>query len=148
MTIMDLLREMESWGREADSLSRGFGPPRILESSFATGLGGRCYPRVNMREDADNLFVEALMPGIDARTLEITVLGNTLTISGERKNEVGKNATWHRRERGIGKFLRTIDMPAEVDVEQVKADYQEGVLKVTLPKAPSARPKQIKIKAE
>jgi HSP20 family protein len=148
MTIMDLLREMEGLGREADDLFRSFGPSRTLESSFATALGGRRYPRVNLREDADNLYVEALMPGIDGKTLEMTVLGNTLTISGERKNEVGKKATWHRRERGIGKFMRTLDIPAEVNVDQVRADYKEGMLKVTLPKAPSARPKQIKIKAD
>jgi HSP20 family protein len=147
MTFNDLFREMETMGREMDDLFRGFGPGRAFEPSFATALGGRRYPRVNLREDADSFYVEALLPGVDPKTLEATVLGNSLTIAGERQNGVGENVTWHRRERGTGRFLRTIDIPAEVDAERVQADYRDGVLRVTLPKAPSARPRRIEIKA-
>lgn len=147
MASWDLFREMESMHREMDNLFRGLGLGRTLEPSFATALGGRSYPRVNLREDAGNLYVEALLPGVDARALEMTVLGNTLTLAGERKNGI-ENVTWHRRERGVGRFLRTIDIPVDIDVEGVKADYRDGVLTVRLPKAEAARPKRIEIQAD
>lgn len=146
MATWDLFREMESMTRDMDNLLRGFGFGRGLEPSFATALGGRAYPRINLREDDDNLYLEALLPGIDAKALELTVLKNTLTIAGERQNGI-ENVTWHRRERGIGRFLRTIDLPAAVDADRVKADYQDGVLTVTLPKAETAKPKRVQITA-
>ena len=145
MASWDLFREMESMHREMDNLFRGLGLGRTLEPSFATAIGSRSYPRVNLREDADNVYVEALLPGVDARALEMTVLGNTLTLAGERKNSI-ENVAWHRRERGGGRFLRTIDLPVDSDVEKVQADYRDGVLTVTLPKAATARPKRIEIK--
>jgi len=74
-------------------------------------------------------------------------MGNTLTFSGERLNDAPENVTWHRRERGFGKFLRTVDLPVEIDSEQVKADYADGVLTVTLPKAATVKPKRIAITA-
>jgi len=146
MANWDLFREMENIGREMDHLFRGMGLGRVMEPSFATAVGGRNYPRINLREDGDRVYVEALLPGVDAKALEMTVLGNTLTLAGERKNGV-ENVSWHRRERGTGRFLRTIDLPVDIDTEGVRADYREGVLTVTLPKAQTARPKRIEIKA-
>ena len=146
MASWDLFREMENISREMDNLLRGVGLGRVLEPSFATALGGRSYPRINLREDADNLYAETLLPGVDARALHMTVLGNTLTLAGERKNGI-ENVSWHRRERGVGRFLRTIDLPVDIDVDKVKADYRDGVLTVTMPKAETARPKRIEIKA-
>jgi HSP20 family protein len=137
---------MENMSRDMDNLLRQTGLGRLLEPSFATALGGRNYPRINLREDDANLYVEALLPGVAAKDLEMTVMKNTLTLSGERKNGQ-ENLTWHRRERGAGRFLRAIDIPAEIEVDQVRADYRDGVLTVTLPKAPTARPKRIEIKA-
>jgi HSP20 family protein len=146
MASWDLFREMENVTREMDNLFRGIGLGRVLEPSFATALGGRSYPRVNLREDAGNVYVEALLPGVDAKALEMTVLRNTLTLAGERKNGI-ENVSWHRRERGVGRFLRTIDIPVNIDTEGVQADYRDGVLTVTMPKAETARPKRIEIKA-
>jgi HSP20 family protein len=146
MASWDLFRELESITRDMDHMLRGFGFGRALEPSFATALGSRNYPRINLREDGDNLYVEALLPGVDAKSLDMTVLQNTLTLDGERKNGI-ENVSWHRRERGVGRFLRTIDLPAEIDVDQVEADYRDGVLTVTLPKAATAKPKRIEIKA-
>ncbi len=146
MATWDLFREMENITRDMNDMLRGFGLGRAFEPSLVTALGGRGYPRINLREDSDNLYVEALLPGVDARSLDMTVLQNTLTLAGERKNGV-ENVSWHRRERGTGRFLRTIDLPAEIDVDQVRADYRDGVLTVTLPKAATAKPKRIEIKA-
>lgn len=147
MANWDLFREMESMTREMDGLLRGIGFGRALEPSFAAALGGRSYPRINLREDDDNIYLESLLPGVDATGLELTVLKNTVTIAGERKNGM-ENVTWHRRERGTGRFLRTIDLPADVDADQVNADYRDGVLSVTLPKAATARPKRVEIRAD
>ncbi len=144
MASWDLFRDMESVTRDMDHLLRGFGLGRVLEPSFATALGGRSYPRINLREDAENLYVDAQLPGVDAKALEMTVLKNTLTLAGERKNGL-ENVSWHRRERGTGRFLRTIDLTADIDVDRVKADYRDGVLTVTLPKAEAAKPRKIEI---
>lgn len=146
MASWDLFREMENITREMDNLFRGLGLGQVLEPSFATSIGGRSYPRINLREDANNVYVEALLPGVDTKALEMTVLKNTLTLAGERKNGI-ENVSWHRRERGVGRFLRTIDIPVDIDTEGVKADYRDGVLTVTMPKAETARPKRIEIKA-
>ena len=146
MANWDLFREMENMSRDMNSLLRGFGGGRSLEPSFAAAFGGRGYPRINLREDANNFYLEALLPGIDVKVLDMTVLKNTLTMAGERRNGVD-NVTWHRRERGAGRFLRTVDLPADIEGEKVKADYRDGVLYVTLPKTETARPKRVEIKA-
>jgi len=77
----------------------------------------------------------------------MNVLGNTLTLSGERlpADAGGNGRTWHRRERGTGRFLRTIELPVEIDSERVKAEYRNGLLCVTLPKAEAAKPKKVSI---
>ncbi len=69
-----------------------------------------------------------------------------LTLSGERKAENGAQKTWHRQERGTGRFLRTIELPAEVDASRINAECRNGLLRVTLPKAEAAKPKKIEIK--
>jgi HSP20 family protein len=97
--------------REIDNLFRGIGLGQVLEQSFATAIGGSSYPRINLRQDANNVYVEALLPGVDARALEMTVLKNTLTLAGERKNGI-ENVSWHRRERGLGRFLRPSTCPS------------------------------------
>lgn len=142
MATMDLLKEM-------DELFRTAGIGRLFEPAFLPGLGASRYPRINLRETADALVVEALIPGIDPKELEMTVVKGTLTLAGERREMAGteKVSTWHRRERGAGKFLRTIDIPAEIDTEKVSAEYRNGVLTVKLPKAEAAKPKRIAVQA-
>lgn len=147
MAMLDLFREMENLRREIDNAFRGFGRGVVFEPSFLPGLGAGRYPQINLREDNDNIFVEALIPGIDVQDLELSVMRNTLTLSGERKETEG-NVTWHRNERGSGKFLRTIELPVEVDADRVKAECRNGVLTVTLPKAEAARPRKISVQAQ
>ncbi|OHB34055.1 MAG: molecular chaperone Hsp20, partial [Desulfuromonadaceae bacterium GWC2_58_13] len=101
---------------------------------------------INLRETEDSYIVETQLPGIDPKELEMTILKGTLTLSGERKNPEQEAGSWHRRERNTGKFMRAIDIPAEIDLEKVQAEYQNGLLTVTLPKAESVRPKRIEIK--
>jgi len=145
MRSWDVFKEMEQLHREIDDVFRGAG----LGQSFApTGVGVRNFPRINLREDADHVFAEVLMPGVDPKQIEISMLGNTLTLAGGRKldDEQTNNRIWHRRERAHGQFMRTIELPVQVDAEKVSADFKNGLLRVTLPKAAIAKPKAIDIK--
>lgn len=147
MTRWDLYREMDSMSREMENILGSIGFGRAIEPGLVSPYALRNYPRIEVREEAERFTVTALLPGIEPQALEMTVLGNTLTLSGERKTEAPQGVTWHRRERGTGKFLRTIDLPAEIDADQVKADFANGVLTVALPKAAAAKPKRIAIAA-
>jgi HSP20 family protein len=147
MAMLDLFREMENLRREIDNAFRGFGRGVVYEPSFLPGLGAGRYPQINLREDNDSVYVEALIPGLEAKDLELTVMRNTLTLSGERRETEG-NVTWHRNERGSGKFLRTIELPVEVDADRVKAECRNGVLTIVMQKAEAARPRKISVQAQ
>jgi HSP20 family protein len=146
MSNWKLFREMDHFRKEMDELFRGLGNEPV-ESAFLPGVGTKRFPRINLGEDADNLFLEALLPGIDEKEIDLSITGNTLTLSGERQPEfvTGGDQTWHRRERGFGKFMRTIELPAEIDTKAVTAEYRNGILKVSLGKAEAAKPKRISI---
>ena len=150
MRNWDLLREMNQMQRDIDEVFRGFGLGRLFGPGGETGVGLRDWPRINLREDADHIYVEALLPGVDPEKLDMNVLGNTLTLAGERLGvESEKNGrTWHRRERGAGRFLRSIELPVAINPDHVKAEYRNGLLLVTLPKMEEAKPKRISIQAQ
>jgi HSP20 family protein len=149
MANWDLFKELENLRREIDEAFSGFGGRRVFDQTFLPGPGFKRSPRINLSSDGDNLYVEALLPGVAADELDMTVQQSTLTIAGERKthdeNQAGR--TWHRRERGEGRFLRTIELPVDIDPGRVTAKYRDGILHVTLPKAEAARPKKIEISA-
>ncbi len=141
--------EMEAMRREMDRIFRGFGPwgGPFFRAAFLPGRSARQYPMINLSEDRENYYVEALAPGIDPASLEVTVAHNTLTISGE-KPAAGADAkpeAFHRNERAAGRFVRTIDLPSEVDDKGIRADYKNGLLLITLPKSEKAKPKQIAV---
>ena len=149
MRNWDMLREMSQLQRDIDAMFHGYGLGRLFKPGFGSGTGLRDWPRVNLREDADHIYVEALLPGIEPDQVDMNVLGNNLTLAGERTAFDGdrNDRTWHRRERGTGKFLRTIELPVDIDPDKVKAEYRNGLLLVTLPKVETAKPKRISIKA-
>jgi HSP20 family protein len=111
------------------------------------GQAARRYPLLNLSEDREHVYVEALAPGLDSGSLDLTVIGNVLTITGEKRRHPAdiKPEAFHRSERAAGKFVRTIELPVEVDAEHVEAEYKHGLLRVTLPKAAAAKPKQITV---
>ncbi len=147
MAMWDLVREMDSLRREIDNAFHGFGRGLVVQPAFLPGLGTGQYPQVNLGEDNENLYVEALIPGMDPASLELSVMRGTLTLAGERREAIGENVTWHRNERGSGKFLRTIDLPVEVNADKVKAECRDGVLLVTLPKSEAMRPRKVAVSA-
>jgi HSP20 family protein len=151
MAYWDPLSEMEALRREFDRIFSTTEGRRLPFSrvSFLPGRAAHRYPMINLCEDKDNYYVEALAPGVNPKDLNISVAHDTLTISG-KKLMVGegvevKPEAYHRNERAAGNFVRTVELPHGVDEEKVKADYKNGLLLVTLPKHEQAKPKQINI---
>jgi HSP20 family protein len=101
---------------------------------------------VDIYEQDGNIVLKAELPGVDAKNVDIRLENNVLTLRGERKldNEV-KKENYHRVERSYGSFTRSFTLPTVVDQEKIKADYSDGVLRLTLPKREEAKPKQISI---
>ena len=111
------------------------------------GRAARQYPLINIYDDGHNFRAEALMPGVDTENLEVTVVGNSLTIAGQKPGFGDVEAERvHRSERSAGRFIRTIQLPVEIDRERVSAEYRQGVLTLTLPRAESAMPRRINIR--
>ena len=128
--------------REMDWLTEGLTGGRLREP--AAGV----FPLTNVTEDNDNFYVRAELPGLKADELNISVTGDTISISGERKLPVeDEKALYHRREREAGRFSRIVSLPTQVDTGKVEAHSADGILTVVLPKAEAARPKQIAVKA-
>ena len=123
---------------------------RTFPTAFLPGHAARAYPLVNVSEDANALYVTALAPGLDPTAIQLTVQDNRLTIAGEKQRvaaEIQPEA-FHRSERAAGKFVRTVTLPIDVEHEKVQADYKNGLLVITLPKAKTAKPKQIAVSFE
>ncbi len=109
----------------------------------------RRYPAANVWQDEDDIFIEAELPGLTTDDIELTVLGNELTIKGERAALRPKEgATLHRRERGAGTFSRVVHLPANVNEGKVEAAFNNGVLSVTLAKARAAKSRRIPVRAK
>jgi len=144
-------REMEELRRSIDQLFNGFPAPAAKRQNrfvFLPGHSARAYPSINIHEDADHYYVYAVAPGVDPQSLDISVMGAALTIKGEKKRneEDVKPEAYHRSERAEGKFIRTVELPTEVKAEGVAAEYKNGLLTITLPKADEAKPKAIVVK--
>lgn len=113
----------------------------------AFGLGG--YPALNVWEDTDHVYLEAELPGVEFKDLEIYVSGgNELTLKGERKPSVPEQGVWHRQERTFGVFSRSLTLPFPVDADKVEARLENGVLHIRLAKHEAAKPRKINVKAE
>ncbi|MFC1652448.1 Hsp20/alpha crystallin family protein [Planctomycetota bacterium] len=105
------------------------------------------FPPVNVYDKGDHSVVVAEIPGIDPEQLELTVLNDTVTLSGERFAEDQKDTHVYRRERAVGEFSRTINLPDAVNPDSVSAEYKDGILRVTMAKAEAAKARQIPIKS-
>lgn len=103
-------------------------------------------PAVNIRETEAAFLIEAELPGLTKKDVEITLENNLLKLSGERRFEKdAQEENYHRVERSYGSFLRTFSLPSQVDSEGVKANFKEGVLTIEVPKAEEAKPRKISI---
>ncbi|MFW6123249.1 MAG: Hsp20/alpha crystallin family protein [Thermodesulfobacteriota bacterium] len=128
---------------------------RLWDEYFGAGRRGlqpleeAWLPAVDVSESEDKITVKAEIPGLEAKDIDISMSGDTLTIKGEKKSEKEeKEENYHVVERSYGSFRRAMKLPALVDADQVEATYKNGVLTVVLPKKEEVKPKAIEIKAE
>src|SRR5512134_2779156 len=120
MATWDVFKELDSLRREIDEAFRGAGISRPFGPTFLSPVTTRRFPLVNFNEDEEHVYVEALVPGVDPKEIDLSVLRNTLTISGERKPFAERNGqVVHRSELGSGKFSRTLELPIDIDSDKV-----------------------------
>jgi len=106
-------------------------------------------PPVNVYEDKDHLSIEAQLPGIDLKDIELTVKEQTLHLRGERKAETEKSKDgYHLREAHYGTFSRSFSLPDNVNSDEAKASYDKGVLTIAIPKQEKAKPRTIQIEGK
>lgn len=135
-----LWQEMNQLQREINSLFSSYGSPRLQSAPS--------YPSLNIWADEESVMVTAELPGVKAEDLDISVEGGSLTLSGVREPvELPENGQVHRHERSHGKFTRNINLPFEVEVDQVEASLKNGVLLLRLPRAEEDKPKKITIQS-
>ena len=114
-------------------------------SSFSGGLQ---IPAVDLYQTDDEVVVKASLPGLKAEDVQITVTGEMLTLKGEfKQKEDVKEKAYHLREQRYGIFERTFALPTEVVSDKAKAEFENGILTITLPKAEEVKPKMITVKA-
>ena len=116
-----------------------------IDRLFESPLTGWA-PALDVHEDKDSFSVRVELPGMKREDIEVALHDGALVISGERKEEkIAEGTEVHRQERFCGKFSRVLTLPAAVAGDKVKAQYKDGILTVTLPKAEEAKPKAIAI---
>lgn len=145
MTVWNPFKEMESMlERYTQATGRNMG-----NASQETDLGlAQWSPTVDIEENDDAYMVRADLPGVSKDDIEVRLDNGVLCISGEKKveKETGKGSKVHRTERFYGTFERRFSLPGSIDVEGVKADYEKGVLSLSIPKIETEKPKTIDIK--
>jgi HSP20 family protein len=128
-----------------DEIDRLFDAP-LAELTHGSQLLSGWTPALDLHEDKDNVYVRIEVPGMKKEDIDLSLHDGSLSISGERRSEEKfKDAEIYRSERFFGRFQRTIALPTSVAADKVKAQYQDGVLTITLPKAEEAKPKHIDV---
>lgn len=128
-----------------EEIDRLFEVP-LAELARSSQLLSGWTPAFDVYEDKDNVYVRAELPGMRKEDIDLSLHNGSLSISGERKGEENlKEAEVYRSERFFGRFQRTITLPTLVAVDKIKAQYKDGILSVTLPKAEEAKPKHIDV---
>ncbi|HEY5137801.1 MAG TPA: Hsp20/alpha crystallin family protein [Methylococcales bacterium] len=125
---------------------------RLFDDAFTRPFstsGDSVIPAIDLYQNADEVVVKAALPGLEAKDVQISVTADTLTLRGEIKHEnEQKEVTYHIREHRYGMFERSVMLPTDVQTDKAKADFENGILTITLPKAEAVKPKTITIKAK
>ena len=106
------------------------------------------FPAINMQEGKEDVTIQAHLPGIDPKKVELTLEDNALTIKGNRDVTSDEETNYHRRERFSGSFSRIVSLPEGMDSEKVEANYRDGILNISIGKAEEKKPKQISVSVE
>ncbi|MBW1998175.1 MAG: Hsp20/alpha crystallin family protein [Deltaproteobacteria bacterium] len=137
-------REVDRLRSQIDRVFRDFFDMKPFRLPFE---GSDWVPAVDVSETDKEILVHAEVPGMNPKDMDISLNGRLLTIKGEKKQEQEeKEKNFHRLERTYGSFIRSFELPADVDPDKVKASYKDGVLTLTLPKAREQEVKKIEIK--
>jgi HSP20 family protein len=144
----DLGRDLGAWGLFDDFFGDFDSEPlwRLLArgTTRAPGRG----PFLNAWVGPEDVVVTTELPGVEPGDIHISVEGDTLKLSGERKAlELREGEKFHRQERTSGQFSRALELPFRVDANKVEARYDRGVLRISLPRAPEDRPRRIEVKS-
>jgi len=135
-------RELEEWERRFDDL---FGRPLWRLPVEEKGW----MPAVDVFEKEDRFVVKAELPGMKEEDIDVSVVGDTLSIKGEKKTETEiEEEGYYRCERSYGSFYRSIPLPSTVDADKIEASFEDGVLEVALPKSAKIKPKKIAVSAK
>jgi HSP20 family protein len=123
---------------------------RMFEDLWGTGEGEtrtmRNMPPADIVEDKDHFRVTLEVPGLKKEEIKVTLQDHSLIISGEKKRETEeKDKTYHRVERSYGTFVRTFELPSEVDANKINAEFKDGILIITIPKSEESKPKEIQV---
>ncbi len=125
---------------------------RLFDDAFTRPFstsGGSVIPAVDLYQNDDEVVVKASLPGLKAEDVQISMTAELLTLRGEFKGESEEGEkTYHIRENRYGAFERQIMLPIDVETDKAKADFENGVLTIVLPKAETVKPKTISIKAK
>ena len=135
------LAELERMRRQMDQI---YG--RLQGENAHQSPPSGVFPLINLTQDSDHYFIRAELPGVPADALDIQSTGRNVSITGERKIQVEQSARYHRRERESGRFSRAFTLPGDIDRDNISASLVDGILTITVPKAPEAKPRQITIK--
>ena len=137
--------ELSSLRREMDRLwDRSLGETQLARTFTESWL-----PSVDISETKDNFVVKAELPGLETKDVNVSISGDILTIKGEKKaEEEEKDEHYHCVERYSGSFQRTFQLPSGVKADKIKATFDKGVLKVTLPKVEEAKKNEIEVKVK
>ena len=133
--MLEAIDRLNWWRDQMDQLWNG-----------ARAAAPAAYPALNLWDDGENFYAEAELPGFKIEDIDLAVAGSELQIRGRR--ESGSKEGWavHRRERSSCEFARAVVFPGEIDQDRVEAALKDGVLRITLPKAPTAKPRKIEVK--
>jgi HSP20 family protein len=143
LTRWDPLRDLATMQNRMNRLVRETYSPEGPEESLTTTSFA---PPVDIYEDEHNITLKMEVPGIDEKEIDVRIENTTLTVHGERRFEKEeKEDNFRRVERQYGSFTRSFTLPSSVDTGQVSANYDKGVLKISLAKRAEAKPKQIKV---
>jgi HSP20 family protein len=128
------------------AFDRMFDDVRPVRFVPAANGGAENYFPVDLYETEGDVVVKASLPGVKPDDIDVSVTGQVLTLKAESKQESeDKGQNWYRRERRSGSYVRQFQLPTEVQADKATADFEHGVLKLTLPKAEAVKPKTIKV---
>ncbi len=148
------MAELVKWEPFRELISLREAMDRLFEESFVRPFGwlapvGAETFAIDMYETDDDIVVKAAIPGVKPEDIDVSISGDVLTIKGEVKEEKEvKEENYIRKERRYGTFCRSVTLPVQVDADKAKAEYENGILTLTLPKAEEVKPKVIKVKAK